>query len=206
MGVGDKVPPGKVPVADSNPEKPGIQGDAKAAAERPGKEQPLGRLMSSARESRGLSAADVAREAHVPEHYVRMIESDDYSLIADQLYLLPFLRRYAQFVGLDPEEIAGRFVRDVQRADVSAARMSEPIPMAERGQRSDRRMIVAAALALAFALVAAGVVIWHVRTRTHPVAAVPAPAAVSAPNAHRAPAVSPSAAPIPAGQSPATVR
>ncbi len=206
MGVGDKTSPGKVTVAESKPEKPATQGDATTTTERPGKEQPVGRVMSSARESRGLSAKDVAREAHVPEHYVKMIESDDYSLIADQLYLLPFLRRYAQFVGLDPEEITGRFIRDVQRADVSAARMSEPIPMVERGQRSDRRMIVAAVLALVFALVAAGVVIWHVRTRARTVAAVPAPAAASAPDARRAPAAPTSAAPIPAGQPTSTAR
>ncbi len=199
MGAADKMPPGKATVAKKKPETPKLQaGVVEPAA--PGNEQPLGKTMSAAREKRGLSPKDLAREAHVPEHYVKMIESDDYSLISDQLYLLPFLRRYAQFVGLDPEDIAGRFVREVQRSDVSAARMSEPIPMVERRQRSDRRVIVAATLALVFALVAAGVVIWHLRTRR--IAAVAAPAAVSVPPAHQASAApSSAAAPIPADKS-----
>jgi cytoskeletal protein RodZ len=32
-----------------------------------------------------------------------MIEADIYSTIADQPYLLPFVRRYAAFLGLDPD-------------------------------------------------------------------------------------------------------
>lgn len=123
----------------SGAEKTGAETLAPAEPQRPAPErQPepsLGKTIAAARERRGLSQGALAKEAHIPPYYVRMIESDDYTLIADQLYLLPFLRRYATFVGLDPEEVASRFIRDVQRADVSAARMTEPIPMAERGAR-----------------------------------------------------------------------
>lgn len=165
MGVGDKVSPGKATVADSKPETPGLQSSAAAESQRPGKEQPVGKVMSGARENRGLSAKDVAREAHVPEHYIKMIETDDYSLIADQLYLLPFLRRYAQFVGLDPEEITGRFVRDVQRADVNAARMSDPIPMIERKRRPNRGFILVAIVAVAVGMAIAFLVVRHEREK-----------------------------------------
>jgi hypothetical protein len=89
----------------------------------------LGQIMTMARERRGGSRDQAALESHIPGYYLTMIESDDYSSIADQLYLLPFLRRYATFVALDPEEVASRFIRDVQRADMNATRMSEPIAM-----------------------------------------------------------------------------
>ena len=62
-----------------------------------------------------------------------MIESSDYGLISDQLYLMPFLRRYAAFLNLDGEEVAMRFVREAQRAEVAAVpRMSEPLALHDR--------------------------------------------------------------------------
>ena len=82
-----------------------------------------------AREARGFAREQAAKSSNIPGYYLTMIETDDYSSIADQLYLLPFLRRYATFVGLEPEEVASRFIRDVQRADMNPGRVSEPIEM-----------------------------------------------------------------------------
>ena len=89
--------------------------------------------MTMAREARGFSREQAASASNIPGYYLTMIETDDYSAIADQLYLLPFLRRYATFVGLEPEEVASRFIREVQRADMNPGRPAESIPMlAER--------------------------------------------------------------------------
>lgn len=99
-------------------------------------EKSLGQVIIEARKRRGLSPEEVVRETRIPAHYVKMIESDTGTLISDQLYLLPFLRRYATFLGLDAEEIASRFVHDVQRAETSVTRMQEPIRMVDRGRGS----------------------------------------------------------------------
>jgi cytoskeletal protein RodZ len=61
-----------------------------------------------------------------------MIETDSYGLISDQLYLVPFLRRYAAFLGLDAEDVASRFVRDVQHAEANVVRISQEITMVTR--------------------------------------------------------------------------
>lgn len=129
-------------VADSKPEAPPLKPEApplkpaKAEAspvpEIPSvlsNEYSLGKIMAMAREARGVAREQAATESHIPAYYLAMIENDDYSSIADQLYLLPFLRRYATFVGLEPEEVASRFIRDVQRADMNPGRLSEPIAM-----------------------------------------------------------------------------
>src|SRR6185437_6592998 len=93
-------------------------------------EPSLGKTLAAARERRGLSRADVVADTRIPAHYVAMIESSDYGLISDQLYLMPFLRRYAAFLNLDGEEVAMRFVREVQRAEGAAVpRMSEPLAL-----------------------------------------------------------------------------
>jgi len=90
----------------------------------------LGQFLTEARKARGFTPEQVVAETRIPAHYVRAIESDDYATVSDELYLLPFLRRYAIHVGLDPEEVASRFVRDVQRAENNpAARIAEPISM-----------------------------------------------------------------------------
>lgn len=80
-------------------------------------EQTLGHLMTQAREHRGVSREQVAAETRIPAYYVRMIESDSYDAIPDQLYLLPFFRRYAIFLGLDEHKIVARFIRDFEKSE-----------------------------------------------------------------------------------------
>jgi len=99
-------------------------------------ETSLGQFLTEARKSGGYTPEQVAAETHIPPNYIRAIETDDYGLISDQLYLLPFVRRYAAFIGLDPEDVASRFVHDVQKAENTAAKTSEPIPMITKERRS----------------------------------------------------------------------
>ena len=99
-------------------------------------ETSLGQFLTEARKSGGYTPEQVAAETHIPPHYIRAIETDDYGLISDQLYLLPFVRRYAAFIGLDPEDVASRFVHDVQKAENTAAKTSEPIPMITKERKS----------------------------------------------------------------------
>jgi cytoskeletal protein RodZ len=99
-------------------------------------ETSLGQFLTEARKSGGYTPEQVAAETHIPPHYIRAIETDDYGLISDQLYLLPFVRRYAAFVGLDPEDVASRFVHDVQKAENTATKTSEPIPMITKEPKS----------------------------------------------------------------------
>jgi cytoskeleton protein RodZ len=97
----------------------------------------LGESLVAARERRGLSREAVVQQAHIPAHYLRMLEDDDYRLISDRLYLLPFLRRYAGFLDIDPDETTMHLLREVQRADngPSPVRLDEPLDDARRYRR-----------------------------------------------------------------------
>ena len=106
-------------------------------------EPSLGHVITEARERKGLTREQVATEAHLPPHYVKMIETDSYDQISDRLYLVPFLRRYATFLGLDAEEIASRFVSNVQHAEANVVRISQEITMAEKKPGSSRRILFA---------------------------------------------------------------
>ncbi len=84
-------------------------------------EPPLGQLFADARERRGLAPEQAARDAHIMVSYLKMIERGNYSAIPDMLYLLPFIQRYAAFLGLDVKEITARFVRDFEAEENAAA-------------------------------------------------------------------------------------
>ncbi len=122
-------------------------------------DESLGAFLIGAREGRGFTAEDVVRETRLPHHYLRMMETNDYSEISDQLYLVPFLRRYATFLELDQEDVAMRFIREVQRADSSPgpARLDQPL-IAEPHRR---RGWAGAILVLGFLAVVAGVYLYE---------------------------------------------
>ncbi|HYK65692.1 MAG TPA: helix-turn-helix domain-containing protein [Patescibacteria group bacterium] len=81
--------------------------------------QTLGQLISAARKSRSLSREQVAEQTCIPSYYIRMIESDCYDAVPDQLYLLPFFERYANFLGLDAHRVVSRFIRDFEKAEAA---------------------------------------------------------------------------------------
>jgi cytoskeletal protein RodZ len=205
--------------ADSNPPKrSGVKGQHNGASAGPAAsgvtEKPndpsLGSFLATTRERRGITRDGVVTETRIPAHYIGMIESDNYSAISDQLYLLPFIRRYANFLGLDSDEIAIRFVRDMQRAESSVVRMSEPI-VGRRQHRGHLRMWALTALTLAL-MAAAGVYLrshWlSASFRPEPAATIePSPAAAAAEKRGEPIVIAPSAASAPpSGTNPAPPR
>jgi cytoskeletal protein RodZ len=97
----------------------------------------LGESLVAAREQRGLSRETAVQQTHIPAHYLRMLEDDDYRLISDQLYLLPFLRKYASFLDIDRDEAAMHLLLEVQRADNSPSpiRLDGPLDDIRRFRR-----------------------------------------------------------------------
>ncbi len=109
--------------------------------------QTLGQLMTETREQRGLSREQVADQTHIPAYYVRMIESDSYDAIPDQLYLLPFFRRYAIFLGLDATKVVSRFICDFEQAENEVVETSVP------GTKGAKALLMWRQIALAVLLI-----------------------------------------------------
>ncbi len=72
----------------------------------------VGEVLRAAREQRGLSVAEAAQQAGIPLQYVQLLEGEkDVTVgIADELYLVPFLRRYATFLGLEAGDLLPEFL------------------------------------------------------------------------------------------------
>ena len=93
---------------ENSPHVPGAESPADPSASAAGgksAEHSLGAFLAATRERRGLTRDAAVKETRIPAHYIAMIESNNYAAIADQIYVLPFIRRYAQFLGLDAEEM-----------------------------------------------------------------------------------------------------
>ena len=69
----------------------------------------LGERFRAAREARGLALADVSEQIRIRSVYLAAIEEENWSAIGAPVYVRGFLRTYARFLGLDPEEVVAAF-------------------------------------------------------------------------------------------------
>jgi cytoskeletal protein RodZ len=74
-----------------------------------GASQALGDRFREAREARGLALSDAAEQIRIRSVYLAAIEDENWSAIGAPVYVRGFLRTYARYLGLDPEEAVGSF-------------------------------------------------------------------------------------------------
>lgn len=67
--------------------------------------QTPGELLKAEREKRGLSIKDVEQGTSIRSLYLTAIEQGNYSVVPGEVYLKGFIRNYASFLGLNPQEI-----------------------------------------------------------------------------------------------------
>lgn len=68
-----------------------------------------GQRLKKAREVRGLSVDEVAKELNLSVRYVNLMEADSYKELPEPAFVRGYMRRYAQLVKLSPDDIAGKF-------------------------------------------------------------------------------------------------
>ncbi|HEY8516649.1 MAG TPA: helix-turn-helix domain-containing protein [Candidatus Binatia bacterium] len=93
----------------------------------------VGEVLRQTRESKSLSLDDVRAALGIPMHYLQAMEKGGPNLVADEFYLIPFLRRYAEFLELDPASTVAQFLAEAAREE---ARAPELKPLADRGRSS----------------------------------------------------------------------
>ena len=69
----------------------------------------LGDELRAARAARGLSVSDVETDLRIKSYYIEAIESGDLTALPDRVYVDGFVRNYASYLQLDPEETLLRF-------------------------------------------------------------------------------------------------
>jgi cytoskeleton protein RodZ len=93
----------------------------------------LGERFRAAREERGLTLSEVGEQLRIRSVYLAAIEEENWKAIGAPVYIRGFLRTYARFLGLDPEEAVAEFNAATGPAVSASASAEAP---AATGQRS----------------------------------------------------------------------
>jgi cytoskeleton protein RodZ len=92
----------------------------------------LGEQIASAREKRGMTAADAARRLHMRSDYIKAIEAEEWSRLGPPIYARGFVRNYARIVGIDPSSIVDQLDAAIPSRD--AETHVEPLNGATNGE------------------------------------------------------------------------
>ena len=120
----------------------------------------IGEKLRLARERNNLTIDQVARETHVAKRFLKGLEDEDFSVFPGETYAMGFLRNYAEYLGLSPEELIGIY-RNIKIQE-------QPLPMSElldsRPKLPPLRLILIAAAAILI-LALAAFLIYRAATR-----------------------------------------
>src|SRR3954451_1708396 len=113
--------------------------------------------LTSARERKGVDLVRAERDTKIRVRYLSALESGDYRDLPGAVYTKGFLRNYAIYLGLDPEDVLRQWRRE--RGDAAAPEpaiiLPRPIEEPSRPLRFSPSVVVAA-------LLTAGVVLFFV--------------------------------------------
>jgi cytoskeletal protein RodZ len=84
----------------------------------------LGEILREARESRGISLVEAERDTKIRQKYIAALEDDNLAVLPGPVYARGFLRNYASYLGLNPQEVIRLFDEQSQptRNKIRAAR------------------------------------------------------------------------------------
>ncbi|MFC3712629.1 helix-turn-helix domain-containing protein [Sphingoaurantiacus capsulatus] len=116
----------------------------------------VGERLRRARTEKGLELTDIARDTRVPVRHLAAIEGDAHESLPALTYSIGFVKTFARYVGLPPEEMAAQFKAETNKvAHVPQTMPLEPLDES----RVPPRGVIAGAL-LAVVIVVAGVWAW----------------------------------------------
>jgi len=98
-------------------------------------------ILRQAREHKGVSLKDVEGKTRIPLKYLQALEGEsENGLLADEVYLIPFLRSYANFLGVDANQAVTRFLTELQQQDAATVAPPEHRPPVVRPRSGPSRL------------------------------------------------------------------
>ena len=140
----------------------------------------IGETLRRRREERALTAEQAAFRSKVPLRLVQMLESDDYQLLPDPLYLVRLLHDYARFLDLDVAALDAEFQHAMYRPPRSSP-PSVPPPRAASTIPWKQVLWTGAAILVAAPLVVIALSLASKRSTDQTVSARPGEAKVERP-------------------------
>jgi cytoskeletal protein RodZ len=140
---------------------------------------PLPERLHAARERKGVDLYRAERDTKIRARYLRALEEGEYAELPGAVYTKGFLRNYALYLGLDPEDVVRQWKRE--RGDMHVP--AEPVLAVPRPLEAPRQgltfspvIVVAAMLTVLIAVFAVYIGIQLVRFSKPPTIAVTTPA------------------------------
>lgn len=65
----------------------------------------IGEKLKTAREQAGYNLDQIARDTNISKHFLIALEEEDFNSFAGETYIVGFLRTYAEYLGLSPDEL-----------------------------------------------------------------------------------------------------
>jgi cytoskeletal protein RodZ len=133
----------------------------------------------AARERKGVDLFRAERETKIRMKYLAALEQGDYAELPGAVYTKGFLRNYALYLGLDPEDVTRQWKRE--RGDLSipaepALAVPKPLAAPRQGLTFSPVLIVAALLTVLIAVFAVYIGVQLVRFSKPPTLTVTSPA------------------------------
>jgi cytoskeletal protein RodZ len=156
----------------------GAEGDGKRTVTGGGTRQiALPERLYAARERKGVDLYRAERDTKIRARYLAALERGEYKELPGDVYTKGFLRNYALYLGLDPEEILGQWRRE--RGDGAQARpalaIPRPIVQPRPGLQFSTGVVVAALLTILIVAVGAWLTTQVMRFNKPPTLAVTSP-------------------------------
>lgn len=107
----------------------------------------IGEKFKKRREERGLFIEQIARDTNISKKYIEAIENEDFSEMPGEAYLLGFLRAYADYLDIDPDEVVAIY----KNTKIQEQPVPEELIPQKKSPLSAAVIIAAAVLAVAAA-------------------------------------------------------
>ena len=129
----------------------------------------IGNTLAEARTRRGVDLDEVHAATGIRPRYLRAIEEEDWNALPEEFYARSFVRKYAQFLGVDPDPLVDEYRRQVGTSGSAGAPTSPFATTNSRRADALRRRrkrqavyvwigtgLLAAAIVVAIVLIASG--------------------------------------------------
>lgn len=116
----------------------------------------LGKYLTQERELRGLSREDVSRETKIPPSLLMALETGQAERLPSRVFVVNFLKAYAEVVGLDQDEVLLRY------EEVAGSPEPEG-PVTSPAEAERRRRLQRGAVLIVGGAAAVGAAIWFLR-------------------------------------------
>jgi len=113
----------------------------------------IGEYLKRERERQKLSIEEAVKSTRIKDCFIRAIEDERFESLPSPFYVKSFLRLYAEFLGLNPDEILNRFQRDHKEFAIKTLKVPQFLFPWKRKIRPSTFLLLVFGIALAVAMV-----------------------------------------------------